>query len=65
MKNIKWKKCCVEEIGKIWKSHGGSINVVRYENICPKCNHYIGLTQTSEKEAAEFLKGYGIEYNIN
>lgn len=58
----KWNKCCAEEIQRIWKTYGGSMKVVWYENGCPKCNHYIGLTQTSEIEATEFLKKYNLEY---
>jgi hypothetical protein len=56
----KWKQCCVEEIQRIWKTFGGSVNVIRYESSCPKCNHYIGITQTSEDEAIDFLKKYGL-----
>lgn len=61
----KWKQCCAEEIQRIWKSGGGSMNIVRYENHCPNCNHYIGLTQTSKREAIEFLQEYGLEYSVD
>jgi hypothetical protein len=61
----KWKQCCAEEIQRIWKYGGGSMNIVRYENHCPKCNHYIGLTQTNKKDAIEFLQEYGLEYSVD
>jgi len=50
----KWKECCKIEIEKIWDSHGGPMNVVRYIGECPVCKHFIGLTQTSEEEALKF-----------
>jgi hypothetical protein len=52
----KWKKCCIKEIKRIWDELGGPINVVRYVGECPKCNHFIGLTQTSQEEANKLLK---------
>lgn len=61
----KFKKCCAREIKRIWSDpeHGGPMNIVRYEGKCPKCGHYIGLTQTSEEEAKEFLSKYKLDYN--
>ena len=56
MENEKWKKCCLREIKRIWKSAGGPMNVVRYQGTCPICGHFIGLTQTSEKDEKDFLK---------
>jgi len=53
----KWKNCCKIEIARIWKEHGGPMNVVRYVGSCPTCKHFIGLTQTPEKEAKKFLIG--------
>jgi hypothetical protein len=44
---------------------GGSENIIRYEANCPKCNHYIGLTQTPEEEAKKFLAEYGLEYLVD
>ena len=35
------------------------MNVVRYVGECPVCEHFIGLTQTSEEEAAEFCSTIG------
>lgn len=55
-----FKKCCAKEIKRLWDSLGGPMNVIRCEGKCPKCGHYIGLTQTSEEQAEEFLKKYGI-----
>ena len=55
MKEHKWKECCKKEIAKIWKDNGGSMNVVQYVGECPKCKHFIGLTQTGEEEARKFL----------
>lgn len=51
----KFKTCCKEEIKKIWKDNGGSMNVVSYTGECKSCGSFIGLTQTSKKEAEEFL----------
>jgi len=56
----KWKKCCVKEIKKVWEINGGPMNVVRYVGKCPKCSHFIGLTQTSVEEADKFIKNYDI-----
>ena len=53
---MKWKRCCKKEIKRIWKSMGGPMNVIHYVGECPKCKHFIGLTQTSEGEAKELLK---------
>jgi len=47
----KWEECCKNEIKRIWKENGGSMNVVRYIGECPTCKHFIGLTQTSEEES--------------
>lgn len=57
-----FNKCCAKEIQRLWKIWGGSMNIVRYENTCPKCNHYIGLTQTKKNEAVDFLKKYSLKY---
>ena len=51
-----WKRCCKKEIKRLWKECGGSMNIVRYIGKCPECNHFIGLTQTTEKKAKEFLE---------
>ncbi len=48
-------KCCAEEIERIWLSFGGSMNIISYTGSCPKCKHFIGLTQTSIEEANNFL----------
>jgi len=58
--NVEFNKCCVEEIKRIWDFLGGSMNVIRFETYCPKCNHYIGLTQTNEIEANKLLKKYNL-----
>ena len=55
-----FKKCCVEEIKRIWQENGGSMNIVNYVTNCPECNHFIGLTQTSKEEANNLLKEYGV-----
>lgn len=62
---IKWAPCCAQAIQQIWKTNGGSMNVVRHESFCPTCNHYIGLTQTTIEEAVKFLKEYGLEYSVD
>ena len=54
-------KCCAEEIQRIWYEHGGSMNIVHYETKCPKCGHYIGITQTSKEEADKFLEKFGLK----
>lgn len=54
-------KCCAEEIRRLWTENGGSMNIVHYVSSCPKCNHFIGLTQTDVKEANEFLEQYELE----
>jgi hypothetical protein len=60
MSNPQFKKCCAESIKWIWDSYGGSMNIIRYQGNCPKCNHYIGLTQTPQDKANEFLKEFGL-----
>ena len=55
-----FKKCCAEEIKRLWDASGGPMNVMRYEGQCPICNHYIGLTQTSKEEADEFLERFSL-----
>lgn len=60
-----WYKCCVEEIRRLWKTGGGSMNIVWYSNKCPNCGHYIGLTQTNEKDAIDFLKEYNLTYSVD
>jgi hypothetical protein len=62
MKSEKWKECCIKEIQRLWKSFGSSMNIVCYTGNCPKCNHFIGLTQTPINEAKKFLKSYGLKY---
>ena len=58
-----FQKCCAEEIKNIWEAFGGSMNIVHYTSTCSTCKHFIGLTQTSIKEAQEFLKEYGLSYD--
>lgn len=58
----KWDLCCAEEIKRLWIKDDPMV-IVWYTGTCPKCGHFIGLTQTSEKEAVEFLEEYGLEYN--
>jgi len=60
MEEIDFKQCCAIEIRKIWML-AGPMDVVRYENKCPICDHYIGLTQTSFEEANEFLEKFNLE----
>lgn len=52
MKNIKkLLKCCKVEIFRLWEIAGGPENIIWYQGKCPKCKRFIGLTQTSKKEA--------------
>ena len=34
----------------------GSMDIVHYQGECPECKHFIGLTQTPEEEAREFIE---------
>lgn len=54
-------KCCAEKIRNTWVIVGGSMNVVHYATNCPECNQFIGLTQTNEEWANEFLESHGLE----
>jgi len=60
-REIDFNRCCAIEIRRVWKEHGGSMNIVSYINICPECGHFIGLTQTSKEDAKLFLE----KYNLN
>jgi len=64
-RKYEFKKCCALEIKRLWKLMRGSMNIVRYEGECPKCEHYIGLTQTIEKEANSFFKRIRTNNKIN
>lgn len=57
-----FKTCCAMQIAWVWAQAGGSMNVVHYETQCPGCGQYIGITQTSENEAKEFLQEFGLKY---
>lgn len=50
-----WKTCCRKEIIKLWVE-SGSMDIVHYQGECPECKHFIGLTQTPEEEAREFIE---------
>jgi len=63
MKKDGFKECCAERIKQIWGKFGPT-NIVHYETHCYKCGHYIGLTQTSEKEADIFLKKFGLSKRL-
>ena len=58
--NNGFQKCCAIAIKGIWDEYGGSMNILRMTTNCPVCNHFIGITQTSKKEANKFLKEYKI-----
>ena len=51
-----WKKCCKKEIKRVWDIAGDPMQVIHYTGTCPECKHFIGLTQTSKKEAEKFLR---------
>jgi hypothetical protein len=60
MENLEFKKCCAIEIQNLWKSFGGPMNIINYQSNCKTCNHYIGLTQTSEEQSKEFLMKFNL-----
>lgn len=59
-KEPEFQKCCAEEIRHLWSTHGGPMGIIYYETACPSCKQYIGLTQTSEQEASEFLSNHNL-----
>jgi hypothetical protein len=63
--NEKSKKCCAEEVRRLWTSHGGSTTFVGGGGNCPICKGYIGLSATSEEQANEFLKEFDLEPIVN
>ena len=60
-----FKRCCAKEIKRLWDLLGGPMNVIRCEGNCPKCGHYIGLTQTSKEQAEEFLREFNLIFSDN
>jgi len=58
---MEFKKCCAQYINAVWDLCGGPENIVRHESHCSVCNHYVGLTYTSKKDAAKFLKYFGLK----
>lgn len=60
MQTKPFKKCCAEHIKSIWIFFGNPMEIVHMTTHCPKCKHFIGLTQTPKKEANQFLKKYGV-----
>ena len=63
-KDTNFSECCAKEIQRLWMLFGGSMNIVSYSGYCPECGKYIGITQTNEEDAVNFLKQYGIENDI-
>lgn len=63
--NNSFKQCCAKFIRETWVKYGGSLSVVYGQAHCPECGQYIGFTPTSEDEANEFLKEFGLEPIVN
>lgn len=55
------KKCCAEQIRKLWINHNGSMNILMGGQPCPICKQQISLTATTEEQANEFLQRFGLE----
>lgn len=53
-----FKKCCAIYVRSIWRDAGGPMNVVDITANCPECGQFIGLTQTPEKAAVDFLEEF-------
>jgi len=55
------QKCCAQHVNAIWDFLGGPENIIRYEDVCFKCKHYIGLTYTSKEDATKYLQQFELE----
>ncbi len=56
-----FKRCCALYVRDLWRECGGPMNVVDITTNCPECGQYIGMTQTPEKAAVDFLEQFELE----
>ena len=56
-----FKRCCALHVRDLWREFGGPMNVADVTTNCPECGQFIGLTQTPEKAAVDFLEQFGLE----
>jgi hypothetical protein len=54
-----FNKCCVDEIKKTWEEFG--LNLY-YTKFCATCNHYIGLTPTTQQDAEKLLQSFNLAF---
>jgi len=60
-----FKRCCIQEVKRIWNGSAGPMSIIRFEGHCPVCGHYIGLTQTSIEEAEKILRKHHLIFSDN